>query len=251
METWADLVIKALLEIGVISSGEEPTNDEQSDVFSRLQAMLGEWEMDGLLVPGLSNIGYDIPAGNEKLEYLIGSASLTPAPDIVLEGSINTLYTLNYRPQFRDYARPLQQTSYLVLSENRRSTVVTPTMFYFDVSYPYARILFNRTPEPRDRFEITYRGSFGDIQLANQITDTVPSQYSEPIMLNLAVKIAPSFGIKEGRDSGLSAVTVSGAISGKRMIRKRNWKNPISRLDPSLLNYGDNMVSAAYGSRRW
>ena len=250
MSTWADVIRDSLLEIGVKSEGEAVTSAEQVDAMRRLKGMLGVWSLKGLLVPGLTSVGYVVD-DNISTEYTLGAADLSPAPDIVLAKPINSIYALNYRRHTAQRSRPLKRTSYIVLSETRFTELPNPTEFFYDADYPYARILFDRTPMRQDRFEIVYRGTFDDISAMDKVSATVPEEFREPIMLNLAVKMAPSFGVKDGRAQGLSSVTIRSAADGMRSIIKRNWQNPETRLDPALLNYEASLLSGGYRHRRY
>ena len=243
-DTWATVVKQSLVEIGVLSPGEVLPDEERNDGLSRLRGMLGEWEMRGLLVPGIQSVGMDI--ATSKLEYTVGLASASPAPDLVLNQRIGTFQQLTYRRVGFDVSYVMKGVSYRVLSQQRDPRNNLPTVYFFDRGYPFNRVLFNRLPDVGDRFEIVFRGSFGEVQAADEITDVVPENFQEPIMLNLAVKLAPSYGVKDGRAQGLSRITVMGARAGINMIRKRNIGQAESQLDPALVNYGTSQLSGAY-----
>ena len=69
-------------------------------------------------------------------------------------------------------------------------------------------------------------------------------------MLNLAVKLAPSFGVKDGRASGLSSETKKGARDGKAAIVNQNAGVTEARLDPALrARHTSQLYPVRYGNR--
>lgn len=240
---WSEVLLDALVEIGVRSPGEALDADETADTLRRLRGMLGEWSMKGLLVPGLTIAGYDVTASGAV--YTLGPAANMPAPDIAITSPVEALYALNYRPNWREKSRPLDEVSYVVLSETRSLDRYTPTCFFYDRAHPLARVLFDRKTEPGDRFEIAYRGHFGAIEAGHMISAICPVEFREPIMLNLAVKLAPSYGVKGGRAAGLSDETKKGARDGISTIRKRNLEDPETLLDPALRQLSTSQLNAA------
>ena len=249
--TWTELIRDALIEIGVKEPGESLDSDESADTFRRLQGMLDEWGLEGLMVPGMQRVNHTFTTS--QTSYTMGPAQDDDDdnPDIVTSLTLEQIVTFNYRLAGDDNSRPINSTSYSVLSENRSFYAGLPTLYYWDKTYPFSRLHFNRLPYIGDRVEIAGRGHFnGDIEIGDDITDLLPKGYREGVMLNLAVKIAPSYGVKEGRSQGLSRETRTGAMKGKRLIRRRNLRPVEARIDPALHSYRQSDMLSAYGSRR-
>ena len=254
--TWATVLRDALLEIGAKSPSETIDADEEADGLRRLQGMLGEWAIEGLLVPGFKTIGFEFDAdASGKAAYTLGPAvavpTLTnPAPDIVLERPMEEVYALNYQRSGQSKSWPMKKTSYAVLSEYRDLQRSGPYQYVYDQSHPQARILFDATTDLDDAMQLTYRGHFDDFDLTENVIDMLPYGYREAVVLNLAVKLAPSYGEKDGRNSGLSSDTRRGAMKTKSLIKRRNLEWLEARIDPALISGGTSQLTGHNNYRR-
>lgn len=234
--TWKEIIRDALVEIGAKSATEEIDENETNDAFRRLKGMLGQWGQKGLIVPGLTELKHTFLVS--KGVYTLGEER--DNPDIVLDSPVENINTMTYQQKDHDYPYTVRPTSYDVVSESHYYGLQYPTCFYYDRAYPLAKIHFDRLAVNGDTITLGYRGHFKNINnldIDDTITPTVPPDYYEAIMLNLAVKIAPSYGIKDGRAQGLSNNTIMGAQSALKDIVGRNLKRVESPLDPALKTY--------------
>ena len=199
--TWADLIRHSLIEISVISPKEEVDEDDEATSFKRLQEMLALLGVESLIKPGLSDFPSDGPfcVTTSAMGYTIGPAAEMEAdnPDIVTAKQPEEIYAVNYKHQGELQARPLDPTSYSVIAEERISYGFHPSKYYYNKAHPISTILFDRQTLPGDEFTIVARGHFADIEADGQTSDILPEGYWEPIMQNLAIKLAPSFGVED------------------------------------------------------
>ena len=151
-------------------------------------------------------------------------------------------YSLNYQTAGSEVARPIKGTSYDVIASMVSPNAHYPSAFYFDRSYPLARILFDSSPVNGDQFVLVFRGHFETINIDDEITNTVPFDYLEALVLNLAVNLAPGYGVKDGRAQGLSSVTYTRAKQAIATLKSSNLKQAESVLDSALSTHSHNMM---------
>ena len=246
-DTWADILRGALVEIGAKAPGEDLDSDEEADAFVRLQGMFDEWGLEGLLVPGLQIVSHKFTESD--CVFTIGPEG--DDTDIVTSYTIEEIDSLNYKRAGATRAHPIDPTSYAVLSEIRRSYRYRPQKYYYDQSYPLARLHFDAKTEPDDVIEIAGTGHFSsDFVVGDDPGLILPKGYREAVLLNIAVKLAPSYGVKDGRSQGLSSQTVRGARIGKSKIMSRNLQVVESPIDPALAHYSTSLLARHDSGRR-
>ena len=245
--TWGDVIRDALIEIGVKEAGEALSADEKADSFRRLLGMFDEWGLEGLMIPGLQMINHTFT--DSGFAFTIGPEDATNPPDIETTYTIEEISALNYRRSGQQRSMPIDPTSYAVLSEVRRTYRYGPRTYYYEQSYPVARLHFDAQTAPDDAMEIAGRGHFSSaIGIDEDPSLILPKGYREAVLLNLAVKLAPSYGVKDGKSSGLSSTTKSAARSGKMMIKNRNLQVLEARIDPALISHSSSQLRR-YSSR--
>lgn len=239
--TWSDIIRGALIEIGVKEPGEALDADELADSFTRLTGMFADWALEGLLIPGLKSASLTITsANNGRQAYTMGRAQTDPDdnPDIVTTEIIEEVSSFNYRRAGWDRDMPINPTSFAVISELWADYRNYPRLYYFDAGHPFTTIYFDANPLIGDRFTIWGAGHFPtDIEVTEDPDAILPPGYRETVLLNLAVKLAPSYGVKDGRSQGLSSQTRRDARLGKSRIKTRNLQTVEAPLDPALRQY--------------
>ena len=225
-ETWDELINDALVEIGVLEDGEDPDAGQLKRGLTRLQRMLDEWAVDGLLVPAISHSDHSCKTAKQK--YTIGAAA--DSPDIVGDAP-TTIEALTFKRQGERAGRPLVELSYIVWTEQQSPERTWPSGFYYSKSYPVAEILFDASTLQGDSFRISGRTFLTGEAIAGQDDTGTPRGYNRGIMYNLAVEIAASYGVKKA----LSDETKRHARDGKNSIRNRNIGQQTIRLDNALV----------------
>lgn len=105
-----------------------------------------------------------------------------------------------------------------------------PTALYYDSQFSsgLGKIYFNSAPEEAETFQLT---SIKPITAYTATTDTItqPVEYEKVMAYNLAVDLAPEYGMK------LEPTVIQQAIILKNEIENRNAKITVSDLDTALL----------------
>ena len=225
--TWEVIIRDALIEIGVKASEEIVEQQELDDSFRRLKGMLGSWSMKGLVVSGITQKSHTFKYG--KMIYTLGKES--DNPDIVLESPVENLYTMRYQVNGGDHPYVVRATSYDVVIQNSYEGLQHPNQFHYDRDYPLAKIYFDRAAVVGDTITFGYRGHFQDIELTTWIGATVDPSYYRALVLNLAVELAPSYGV---RTRTVLPLIRANAMDELGNIQGRNLRRNEVPLDPAL-----------------
>jgi len=240
LTTWNDIVRRALIEIGAVAAVETPSDEEFSDGIDDLQGMLDEWALEGLFVPALTIYRHTIQSPPKATFTISAEDSLNPdiagVPPVEIE-------TLAYSHQGEPDGAPMVQTSYVVWKENQASEASSPSLFYYENEYPVGRIYFNTGTMAGDSFSVAGDAYLTSDDIMGEDAHKLPRGYARGVMLNLAVTLAASYGVK----GGLAPSTVALAAMAKRNIRKRNIGSMAFRLDRALTT----RTGGGVGSRRY
>lgn len=235
MATWQSVVEGALLEIAVLSPSAVPKQTDLDLGLDRLAGEIALWSADGNLVPRLSEYTLTV-ASPAKRKYLIGTsddADYHTAP-------VRELKALNYWPQ--DYQDPyeLELVNYGSLTDRLYAEGTRPSAYFYEVADPDSVLHLDSPALPGDRLILVGYGYLATELALAQLTG-LPAEYELALKLNLAVALAPGFGVQVNR------ITAMRARDAKRVLRKRNRKRPTVRFDPALatMNYGAD--SSYYG----
>ena len=246
------MVHDAIVEIGAKSDGDPLTSDEEAGGLRRLKGMLDQWTQDGLLIPQHSTASHIVTESKDT--YLFGSTgSMADGsdPDVVIPRPVEEIDVLNYKRVGNENDWPMRLASLRVLEHNHNVNIEYPTMWYFERDWPVARLLFNTRARVGDSFRLHYTSAVNtDFTGDGEISGLFPPGYREAILLNLALKLAPSYGVKDGRASGLSSQTIDGARKALKLIRKRHVQVGTSILDRALVTRRRNLLQGGIGSPR-
>ena len=240
--TWEELIRGSLIEIGVKEPGETLDADERSDAFTILKLMFEEWGLEGLLIPGLQRVFHTFTTADAgRMDYSMGPDQTDDEddPDIITTARIEEVDSFNYRRSGDEQSYPIDATSYAVLSSLRRAYRYRPTKYYFDQGHPFTTIYFNARTLAGDQIEVAGSGHFhSTFAVSDDPAVLLPPGYQEGVRLNLAVKLAPSYGVKEGRSQGLGQETRRAARAAKSRMKARNLQVVDARIDPALRSFG-------------
>lgn len=176
MSTARDLISDAFRLIGAISSGETPTAAEARDGLRTLNRMLASWSTTKLLIPYESQ---------EALAVSASPVSLATRPMRVIGGVIDVA------GQSYDVAA-LTNDAYWAIADKTRTG--RPEWVWWDSKNPLSQIFLY--PVPDQAYALTLR-RWDRLASIPNLDDTVvlPAEYDEAIAYNLAVRLAPEYGV--------------------------------------------------------
>lgn len=190
--TGNDVINGALRLIGVLSSGELPTAAESSDGLSGLNTMLDEKNARRLNIFTVPRLGpFNLTVG--KQTYTVGTGgdiNIPRPPKIDRMGIIN----------LANPSQPLElPLAYLSLDEWANIPVkniqsALPQKVWDDQGFPYRTLSFYCVPNVQVQCTIYAWGALGIFP--DLVTDVqFPPGYAKWLRYNLAVDLAPEFGV--------------------------------------------------------
>ena len=213
MDTVFDVIKRALRLFQGIQPGETPSAQQSHDALQQLNWMLDLWNNEKNIQPYEKTEQFTLVAG--KSEYYIGQGTTA---DFVTERplKINRAYTriTNAQPYTIDY--PLN-----IISTEQYEGIVTKNLAaswpmylnYTLTDMPTGRIRIFPIPSANSILGLCY-----DKQLSgfNSVSDqiTLPPGYLDALATNLAVRLAPEWGLEVSPEVKRMAVRSKQLISG-------------------------------------
>ncbi len=186
---------------------KSPTTQQSTDGLQDLQNMLSSWSAEGLIVPYYTTENFTLTAG--QAIYTIGSG-----------GDLNTVRPLKIINAFirisnDDHPVGVNMTQAQFNSIVSKDMETRPRRLYYDPQYPLGKIKFNREAEIAYDFHLISEKPLINPS-ALTTTFSIPQEFNEPLIYNLAVKIAPD------NDNKLPPEVFLAAITGKETLERYN-----------------------------
>lgn len=217
-----DQINRALRMLGVLAEGETPSASTSADALMAFNQMIDSWSIESLSVYSTTTITVTWPAG-QAVQTLgpSGSLGVTIRPAMIDDSSYFTVngvdYTLQIVSDAEYNAIPVKST----LSSIPMVLLVNPT---------YPDVELTLYPVPSQATAIHFVSGTVLSQPATLATVLAfPPGYLRAFASNLALEIAPEFGVDPAKD-----------IRRIAMISKRNIKRINSPID--VMRMPDNLV---------
>jgi hypothetical protein len=222
------LIGDALRTIGAVASGEQPTADEASDAFRRLNDLLESWALNRLLTTTTRRTTHALVVNQGTYTLGPGGHFDQIRPDhfardplgIVVDGAESPLTVLF-------------ETEWAMLVPWKDSPPTgsnqIPTQAYIDAALPRRNVLFDPIPTaPSLSVAIYYRApleAFADLSTQYDL----PKGYARALRYALAMELCPEFG----RPLTPDLVELAGVSLAA--IQRLNLQADPVRCDPTML----------------
>ena len=222
-----ELIRRSLRLIGAIGIGEAPTAEETNDCMLALNQMLSSWSLNALNI--FCNKVETFTILSNKTEYTWGLEPDALAP---IQPDFNA-----DRPDkiFRGYyisgglrqeiAQVNEQTFMAQAIEN--PGVGSPAIFTYVPSFPFGVVKFYSIPAGGELSFLTFKKLERILNADDEIV--LPPGYERALAFNLAVEIAPEFGLT------IPESVLGIAQSSLANVRRMNIQFPISQTEISGL----------------
>jgi hypothetical protein len=225
MTTAYDIIHGALRKIGAIAVGETLAPEDSTTGLEQLNALLDMWSTEHLAV--FNNNEYVLTLQAGKSTYTVGAGGdFNIARPLRLSGAYTRLQptgsTVDYPCAEVDFSRYAR-----IGIKNQPGP--WPKVMYFNTSYPLAELIFWPVPSQNAEFHLWADMVFS--QFAN-LTDTVtlPQGYMIALQANLALMLAPEYGVQP------SPELMQLARSSKKVLKALNaTPTATSTYDASLV----------------
>lgn len=227
MATTRDLIKGSLRLLGVIAPGESPTADEQSDALNALNEMLSSWSNERLLAYYRVREEFTLTSGQSSRTIGTTGNFVTSRPQEIEEATIedqSASPTAEYGLQilsFSEWAAIIQKDS----------TADVPTKLYYEPTYPNGTLNLWPVPSAANKIVLYSRKPLSSLAIGDTLA--LPPGWEEALRYNLAVKIAPEYGVAPQMEVKEIALTSRAAIEGTN-----NQQLNLMRVDAALLRGG-------------
>lgn len=225
--TWRDIIVATLIDLSVISEGEQSSLDPDlfATAVSRLNTMLGDWSNELYLVDSTKTHVFNIDAESKvRPSFTINAtdseADFTIEPPLLIE-------TVNYKKGDWDTPLPVSSASSLTWINDATVLMSCPvTRYYHEKSYPTATVYFDGVLAMDDMFSITGRFALPAVTMDDLDNQTdLPDTYNEALIKNLCLVLADTFGHRLGEQA------VAHVAMLKEHLKTRNVGR-ISKFEP-------------------
>ena len=221
MSTALDLIKRSLRILGVLSIGEEPSADEGQDALFALNTMLGGWNTNRLLMLDLDFEEFNLIPGQQ--DHTIGPG-----------GDFDTAVPVWTKEIFvtddAGYDRPVEIVDSNFWGNLNSFDLGTnyPSYAYIDQNFPLRTIKFYPTPKKNNKIKIHNLRKLSSLTgLTSNIV--APEGYDRAIIYNLAVEMAPEYGVQ------LDPIVLDIARKSLGDIKRVNIKPVKAQFDPFLV----------------
>ena len=235
MATAADLIRRSLKLLGVLAAGESPTAEDQADVLVELNALLGTWANERLLVHGTRRSSFTLPTNNSPtLIGPSGELSTTRPLRIDAAGVVRVGQTKETP------LRLLTDAEFAALAD-KSQTAEVPECIWVEWTHPNASLWLSPVPTTAATL-VLY--TWSRITEFSSVSDAVslPDGYDNALAHALALQVAPMFGAEP------SGMLLENARASRAAIECTNLKVGLLRADPAIvMGGGFNLVTGDGG----
>lgn len=237
MSTATSLIGAALRKVSSYTPGQNIDGNELTPALDELNRMLASWSAEGLMIPYRTLESFTMVVGQQS--YTIGSGAnfSTTRPDIIQSAFIRDSANLDY------YIRTdLTRDEYDGIA--LKTVQGIPSTLYYDKQYPTATIYVYPTAQ------LAYTIYLDSLKPLTQIsssgsTISLPGEYQDTIVYNLAKRLAPDYGFDLTQGVGL--IVAQEAEKSLSRIKKINTQIAVSNFDQALSVNSSGFVRAS----RW
>jgi len=233
MATAGDQIKRAMRLLGVLAGGETPSATEYADGVVSLNQMLDSWSTERLVLFSSTTQTFTWPAGQAS-RTLGASGNFVGTRPVTLETSTNYTYQgITYTPSI------INRDQYNAIPDKTIQTQV-PEVLYVNMTYPNLTMYLYPVPSANLTFNII--GMTPMTQVADETTVlSLPDGYLRALAYNLAVEMAPEYGVEPSR-------TVKNIARISRMnIKRINNPDDVLSVPVAIINNGRyNIVTDGY-----
>ncbi len=218
--TVADLIRMAFRTIGILAAEEAPSAAEQSDAFNALNDMLDSWALEHLVLFATRRSSHVLTPGLNPHTIGTGGTFSTTRPIRVDRASILSA----------GVERPLA-----LLSDGEwqatpaKAAAGFPAALWADTAYPLMGLNLNPVPNAADTLVLYTWQQLGRFTATSDSFD-LPPGYARALRSNLAMELAPDFGVSVSQE--LAKI----AGESKAALKSQNMKPSYLRCDPAVLS---------------
>jgi len=215
----SNIIKGSLRKIGVVASGEEPTNDQYNDALDVINRMLYFWSSGSDGIHAIKTESFNLVSGQAEYTYGSGGDFDSARPIHILDCWI--------RDNGVDF-RVLETTYQNYADIGDKDIETYPKVYLHNSEYPKAKLTFY--PVPADSYPIFFNARKPLSQYSSS-TDAIdlPPEYEEAIEFNLAIRLAPEY------QTPVSQVVAMKAEESFNQLRKLH-SQPVPQINTDIMS---------------
>lgn len=244
--TGRDVIYQSLWKAGITGRGISPSSTDTQDALADLNDMIGQWNIQRLMVWDLLNTGA-ISTG-QITPYTVGPGgqyNMSPRPNRIQSAFVR---------QLQDVGSLTVDTPLKVIDAreeydriNTKGLASFPEAVFLDTAMPLGQLYIYPWPSPAGQYAvyITTKGSIPIITLTTDMS-TLPVGYVPCMKFNLARRLRQAYGRGQKPDPELNRL----ANDALDVVMQANLQLPEMGMPPSLLQRGNgyNIYSDQFGN---
>lgn len=224
MTTAANIINEALMLIGQLAEGEEPSAAGSQSALRRFKSMIETFNNDSLQIYEIQDEVFSLPANQQTRTIGSGGDFDTAWPIKILDSTFVRAAAVAPNVDFPVVVINNDQYSAITV---KSITGPYPQYIYYDRAYPLGTLYFWPLATSTVDLHLSTWKPLTD--LAGLTTPIVlPPGYEEMLTYNLAVRLAPSYGVEP-----LPGV-LKVAAKTRTSLKRSNAQNEIMTIMPGL-----------------
>lgn len=223
--TALDLISASMKLINALAAGETLRAEDSADALDRLNDLLEAWRLERLLVYNVSRLTFPLVAGTQL--YTIGTGGTFNTDRPVWIDSAKLEFNHGTVNQFELPLTMFTDQQWAEVSMKAMASSF-PTGVWFNQSYPLAELRFWPIPSQADLYVALMLPQIIISPVSLTTVMALPPGYQKALRYNLAVELAPEFGVP------LDPMVYKLAKDTKAAIANQNDSPVELRLDPAL-----------------
>jgi hypothetical protein len=233
--TAGDIINSSLRLIGVLAGGETPDADTSNDALTTFQAMLDSWNAERLSVYSTGDLVFTWPANSATQTIGPTGDQVATRPVAIDQSTYFKLNNLSYMLQW------VNQDQYNGIAL-KTVTSTWPQVCFVNDTFPNITLTVYPVPTSATEWHVI---SVTPLTTLSSLATTVslPPGYWKALTYNLALELAPQFGMEP------PVQVIRGAVSSKRTIKRQNAPMDKMALPYPLVQFNSrwNIYSGSFG----
>jgi len=226
MTTGTALITQAMKKIGVVTKSETLDADESADGLVALNNMLSSWSNDSLLTYVRVRESFTLTPGTAAYSIGAGQTFNTAKPVAIIEAHV--------REGITDYPVIIISDEEYEALPDKSSQESTPDFLNYSNGHPYGTIRLYYTPSSSNALHLLSEKPLAALTLAGTVD--LPAGWEHAIVYNLAVLLAPEYGVEP------SPIVMEEARNSKAMIKTAIAKNRDLSFVSESVGFNDIMI---------
>jgi hypothetical protein len=216
------LIKSAMRKVGVLSSGESPETAREAEALEALQVMLRSWAQKRILVFASVKESFILISGQSVYTWGTGGVITTTRPHQVIGAFVRDSNGTDNRVKI------ISEGEYRIITSKTASG--RPECLFYHPLYPLGAIYLYPTPQDIETMWVDSLKPFTETSSFTFVTDEIdfPPNYLEPLIYNLALRLAPEYGVS------LSAEAIKVATEGYDALVILNLSNQVESININL-----------------